>query len=72
MFLGLAWVVVAGHRPWYTTGTEICWECQVAFESIFNEYNVDLALFGTVESIMLDPQTVHDILTLHRMFRSCS
>ncbi|KDR66696.1 hypothetical protein GALMADRAFT_80567 [Galerina marginata CBS 339.88] len=39
------WVIVAGHRPWYVSG-EICSECQLAFESILNQYSVDLVLSG--------------------------
>ncbi|KAK8103328.1 Metallo-dependent phosphatase [Apiospora kogelbergensis] len=47
------WVVVSGHRPWYTTG---CWDCsackpcQVAFEPLFYKYGVDLGIFGHVHN----------------------
>ena len=46
------WVVVAGHRPWYTTGGDaaVCHACQDAFEPIFYEYGVDLAIFGHVHN----------------------
>ncbi|KAH8694286.1 Metallo-dependent phosphatase-like protein [Talaromyces proteolyticus] len=40
------WVIVAGHRPWYTTGTGACTSCQTAFEGLFNKYGVDLGVFG--------------------------
>lgn len=44
------WVIVAGHRPWYTTGGEGCTSCQVAFESIMYKYGVDLGVFGHVHN----------------------
>ena len=44
------WLVVAGHRPWYALGDEHCGACQVAFESIFYKYGVDLAIFGHVHN----------------------
>ncbi|KAL2828807.1 Metallo-dependent phosphatase-like protein [Aspergillus pseudoustus] len=43
------WVVVAGHRPWYTTGLQ-CGPCQDAFEEILYRYGVDLAVFGHVHN----------------------
>ncbi|SPQ27132.1 ffa39850-3af5-4b87-92ed-066b155dde47 [Thermothielavioides terrestris] len=39
------WVVAAGHRPWYVS-TEVCAECQAAFEPLLEEYGVDLVLHG--------------------------
>lgn len=39
------WVIVAGHRPWYTAGGG-CKPCQNAFEPILYKYGVDLAIFG--------------------------
>ncbi len=42
-------VIVAGHRPWYTIGTG-CDPCQDAFEHLFHEYGVDLAIFGHVHN----------------------
>ncbi|KAK7955657.1 Metallo-dependent phosphatase-like protein [Apiospora aurea] len=44
------WVVVSGHRPWYTAGTEVCTACQVAFEPLFYKYGVDLAILGHVHN----------------------
>jgi acid phosphatase type 7 len=45
------WVVVAGHRPWYTTsGGSPCGPCQDAFEPLFYKYGVDLAIFGHVHN----------------------
>ncbi|KAJ5376016.1 hypothetical protein N7509_012902 [Penicillium cosmopolitanum] len=45
------WVVVAGHRPWYSTGSgNTCDSCQAAFESIFYKYGVDLGVFGHVHN----------------------
>ncbi|KAL3460912.1 Metallo-dependent phosphatase-like protein [Aspergillus heterothallicus] len=45
------WVVVAGHRPWYTAGLgRACAPCQEAFEGILYEYSVDLAVFGHVHN----------------------
>lgn len=50
------WIVVAGHRPWYTTssssdqGNGSCTPCQNAFEGIFYKYGVDLAIFGHVHN----------------------
>ncbi|KAK3314857.1 Metallo-dependent phosphatase-like protein [Apodospora peruviana] len=44
------WVVVAGHRPWYSTGTSTCGPCQKAFEPLLYKYGVDLAVFGHVHN----------------------
>lgn len=46
------WLVVGGHRPWYSTGgsDNICSPCQEAFESILYKYGVDLAMFGHVHN----------------------
>ena len=48
------WVLVAGHRPWYsvdsTSGGEGCKPCQAAFEDILYQYGVDLAIFGHVHN----------------------
>jgi hypothetical protein len=45
------WVVVGGHRPWYTTkGSSPCTACQAAFEPILYKYGVDLAVFGHVHN----------------------
>ena len=46
------WVVVAGHRPWYSTGgsSNICDSCQEAFEELLYTYGVDLAVFGHVHN----------------------
>jgi acid phosphatase len=45
------WVIVAGHRPWYSTGTSNgCSSCQTAFEQIFYQYGVDLGVFGHVHN----------------------
>ncbi|OCK83642.1 Metallo-dependent phosphatase [Lepidopterella palustris CBS 459.81] len=39
------WVIVAGHRPWYLSGTT-CLPCQQAFEPLITKYGVDLVLNG--------------------------
>ncbi|KAI0527987.1 Metallo-dependent phosphatase-like protein [Xylaria bambusicola] len=44
------WVVVGGHRPWYTTGNTVCGPCQAAFEPLLYKYGVDLAIFGHVHN----------------------
>ncbi|KAJ6112434.1 hypothetical protein N7512_007758 [Penicillium capsulatum] len=45
------WVIVAGHRPWYSTGSSNgCKPCQEAFESLFYKYGVDLGVFGHVHN----------------------
>ncbi|KAK6827414.1 Metallo-dependent phosphatase-like protein [Apiospora arundinis] len=47
------WVVVSGHRPWYTTlasGDGPCLPCQAAFEPLLYRYGVDLAIFGHVHN----------------------
>ncbi|KAL1597681.1 hypothetical protein SLS60_008167 [Paraconiothyrium brasiliense] len=45
------WVVVGGHRPWYTTkGSSPCDACQMAFEPLLYKYGVDLAIFGHVHN----------------------
>ncbi|SPO27033.1 related to Acid phosphatase precursor [Ustilago trichophora] len=47
------WIVVMGHRPWYSTGgsDNICSECQTAFEDLFYEYGVDLFVAGHVHNL---------------------
>ncbi|OAA35272.1 Purple acid phosphatase-lik [Metarhizium rileyi] len=44
------WVIVAGHRPWYSTGAERCKPCRAAFEGLLYKYGVDLAVFGHVHN----------------------
>lgn len=44
------WLIVAGHRPWYTAGTKGCAPCQQAFEPLFYKYGVDLGVFGHVHN----------------------
>ncbi|KAJ6150661.1 hypothetical protein N7471_001860 [Penicillium samsonianum] len=45
------WVIVAGHRPWYSTESmHRCKACQDAFEELFYKYCVDLAVFGHVHN----------------------
>ncbi len=44
------WVLVGGHRPWYTTGGSGCAPCQAAFEPLLYRYGVDLAIFGHVHN----------------------
>ncbi|KAJ5656194.1 hypothetical protein N7507_008144 [Penicillium longicatenatum] len=39
------WIIVAGHRPWYVDEAK-CDACQAAFEPLFIEFGVDIALFG--------------------------
>ncbi|KAH9885029.1 Metallo-dependent phosphatase-like protein [Xylariomycetidae sp. FL2044] len=43
------WVVVGGHRPWYTTSGP-CAPCQAAFEPLLYRYGVDLGVFGHVHN----------------------
>jgi acid phosphatase type 7 len=44
------WLIVGGHRPWYSTGGQVCSPCQAAFEDLFYTYGVDLAIFGHVHN----------------------
>ncbi|KAK3390054.1 Metallo-dependent phosphatase-like protein [Podospora didyma] len=46
------WVIVAGHRPWYSTGSssDRCEPCRAAFEPLLYKYGVDLAIFGHVHN----------------------
>lgn len=46
------WIIVAGHRPWYSSGgsKNVCSECQEAFEDVLIKYDVDLAVFGHVHN----------------------
>lgn len=46
------WLIVGGHRPWYSTGGSgnICKPCQAAFEPLLYKYGVDLAIFGHVHN----------------------
>lgn len=40
------WVIVVGHRPWYSSSSSPCTACQTAFESLFVEYEIDLYMSG--------------------------
>ncbi|RFU25208.1 hypothetical protein B7463_g11131, partial [Scytalidium lignicola] len=46
------WLIVGGHRPWYSTGGSgnICGPCQTSFEPLLYKYGVDLAIFGHVHN----------------------
>jgi acid phosphatase len=46
------WLIVAGHRPWYSTGgsDNQCFACQNAFEATIYKYGADLVLFGHVHN----------------------
>ena len=46
------WLIVAGHRPWYSCGGDAhhCLECQDAFEDLLYTYGVDLGIFGHVHN----------------------
>ncbi|RFU76078.1 acid phosphatase [Trichoderma arundinaceum] len=44
------WLIVGGHRPWYSTGGSGCPPCQPAFEALFYKYGVDLGVFGHVHN----------------------
>ncbi|KAG6156341.1 hypothetical protein E4U48_008044 [Claviceps purpurea] len=44
------WLIVAGHRPWYTASDSACKPCQDAFEPLLHKYGVDLAIFGHVHN----------------------
>lgn len=44
------WVIVGGHRPWYSTGGSACTACQMAFEPVMYQYGVDLGVFGHVHN----------------------
>ncbi|CAI6339415.1 unnamed protein product [Periconia digitata] len=45
------WLVVSGHRPFYTTSSSSrCGYCQKAFEHLFYKYGVDLGVFGHVHN----------------------
>jgi hypothetical protein len=46
------WLIVGGHRPWYSTGgsSNQCGPCQAAFEPLLYKYGVDLAIFGHVHN----------------------
>lgn len=42
------WVIVGGHRPWYTASSsqQACRECQAAFEGLLYKFGVDLVILG--------------------------
>jgi len=46
------WLIVGGHRPFYSTGggDNACVPCQAAFEPLFYKYGVDLGIFGHVHN----------------------
>lgn len=41
------WIIVAGHRPLYSSGGA-CKSCVKAFESLFNKYGIDIYFAGHV------------------------
>jgi len=41
------WIVVSGHRPWYTSGGK-CTACSAAFEALLVKYDVDIYFSGHV------------------------
>jgi len=41
------WIIVSGHRPWYSSHKE-CAECQSAFEGLLLKYNVDFYYAGHI------------------------
>jgi len=66
------WLIVGGHRPWYTTGSNQCKPCQAAFEPLLYKYGVDLAVFGHVRKPCLLyytlPHIKEHLLTLYAHF----
>lgn len=44
------WLVVGGHRSFYSTGNAGCEPCRKAFEGLFYKYGVDLGIFGHVHN----------------------
>ena len=58
------WIVLAGHRPWYSTGgsSDICKPCQDAFEDILYEYGVDVAVFGHVHNLQRHSPTYRNTI----------
>ncbi|KAJ5666563.1 hypothetical protein N7462_010972 [Penicillium macrosclerotiorum] len=45
------WVIVAGHRPGYSTGVKQgCDSCQAALEDIVHKHGADLGFFGHVHN----------------------
>lgn len=58
------WVIVAGHRPWYSTGGSgnICEPCQKAFEPLLYKYGVDAAVFGHVHNSQLARPTYNNTI----------
>ena len=41
------WIVAFGHRGWYLSASgSVCANCQIAFEDLFYEYDVDLYING--------------------------
>lgn len=40
------WIIVLGHRPFYSSTSGVCANCSNAFESTFHQYGVDLYYCG--------------------------
>lgn len=59
------WVVAMGHRPWYSTGegydSDVCTECQTAFEDLFYKYGVDLFVAGHVHNLQRQQPTYKNV-----------
>jgi hypothetical protein len=57
------WVVLSGHRPWYTADSNsLCSPCQEAFENLAVEYNVDLVWFGHVHYYERDDPVAYGVV----------
>ncbi|ANB11048.1 hypothetical protein AWJ20_3844 [Sugiyamaella lignohabitans] len=55
------WLVVAGHRPWYSAST-VCTECQEAFENLVIKYKVDLVMAGHVHYYERDAPVANGVV----------
>ena len=66
------WVIVAGHRPWYTTGSSGCDPCRTAFEDIFYQYGVDIGIFNFLDTVRNRPACITNKIFFHRCLRTCS
>ncbi|KAI1500379.1 Metallo-dependent phosphatase-like protein [Biscogniauxia marginata] len=55
------WLLIGGHRPWYTTGGDGCSPCQAAFEPLLYKYGVDLAIFGHIHNSQRFQPVYNDI-----------
>lgn len=58
--LKVPWIVVSGHRPFYSAGTGVWAPSRSVFEPLFIQYSVDLVFWGETNSRPAAFRTPHN------------